>query len=83
MLFCSAKMNEIQNLVKCLDKYGKWSGQSINLEKSGVFASKGVHSHFLRQIKNHWGLKKLQQGTRYLGISLFLSKKNGYSMHEK
>ena len=48
MLFCSAKMNEIQNLVKCLDKYGKWSAQSINLEKSGVFASKGVHSHFLR-----------------------------------
>ena len=56
-----------------LGKYCEWSGQQINLEKSRVFASKGVHSQFLNQLKNQRGLKKLSQGTKYLGVPLFLS----------
>jgi hypothetical protein len=43
------------------------------LEKTGVFASKGVHAQFLSQIRNIWGLKRLHQGVKYLGVPLFLS----------
>ena len=56
-----------------LGKYCEWSGQQINFEKLGVFASKGVHSQFLNQLRNQRGLKKLSQGTKYLGVPLFLS----------
>ena len=56
-----------------LRKYCEWSGQQINFEKSGFFASKGVHSQFLNQLRNQRGLKKLFQGTKYLGVPLFLS----------
>nr|POF00550.1 putative ribonuclease h protein [Quercus suber] len=68
-----AKMIEIRTMLNCLDCYGKWSGQIISVEKSGIFSSKGVHPEFLRQVKNQLGIKKLRQGTKYLGVPLFLS----------
>ena len=43
LLFCRAKIGEVDMLLNCVDKYCQWSGQSINVEKSGIFASKGVH----------------------------------------
>ena len=55
-----------------LGKYCEWSSQQINFEKSGVFASKGVQSQFLNQLRNQRGLK-ISQGTKYLGVPLFLS----------
>jgi hypothetical protein len=80
MLFCNAKMSEVRALrgifsyALCLNQYCDWSGQSINMEKCGIFSSTGVHAQFLSQIKNLWGLKKLHQGASYLGVPLFLSK---------
>ncbi|XP_050248620.1 uncharacterized protein LOC126695864 [Quercus robur] len=73
LLVCKAKHSEINEIMNILGKYCDWSGQQINFEKSGVFASKGVHSQFLNQLKNQRGLKKLSQGTKYLGVPLFLS----------
>uniref|UniRef100_A0A2N9ID60 Reverse transcriptase domain-containing protein n=1 Tax=Fagus sylvatica TaxID=28930 RepID=A0A2N9ID60_FAGSY len=51
-----------------------WSGESISVEKSGIFASKGVHRQFLLQVKNQWGYKQLPNGVKYLGVPLFLSR---------
>ena len=73
ILFCKAKLAEVDSLMKCLNSYCLWSGQSISLEKTGVFASKGVHAHFLSQTRSIWGLKRLHQGVKYLGVPLFLS----------
>ena len=73
MLFCNAKMSEVRALMNFLLLYCEWSGQSISLEKIGVFSSKGDHSQFLWQIKDQTGIKKLSQGTKYLGVPLFLS----------
>jgi hypothetical protein len=73
ILYCNAKLAEVDSLMKCLNSYCLWSGQSISLEKTGVFASKGVHAQFLSQIRNIWGLKRLHQGVKYLGVPLFLS----------
>ena len=52
LLFCKAKYSEINEIMNILGKYCEWSGQQINFEKSGVFASKGVHSQFLNQLRN-------------------------------
>lgn len=73
ILFSKTKIGEINALMNCINTYRACSGQSINLEKSGVFASKGVHQQFLHQVKHLWGLRKLSQGAKYLGVPLFLS----------
>ena len=46
MLFCKAKMSELNVLKNCLEKYCYWSGQVISVEKSGVLTSKGVANNF-------------------------------------
>ena len=55
LVFCGAKMSKLNILMQCLNTYCAWSGQMISIEKSGVFASAGVHPQFLKQIKNQWG----------------------------
>lgn len=52
ILICKAKQVEVSTMAECLSKYCAWSGQNINLEKSGLFASHGVHSQFLTHIRN-------------------------------
>ena len=52
LLFCGAKISEVDVLMNCIDKYYLWSGQSISIEKSGIFVSKGVHRNFIAQVKN-------------------------------
>ena len=66
-------MDDIRSLMSCLNSYCSWSGQSISIEKSGIFFSKGVHGNFKNQLKSIWGFKTLPENTKYLGIPLFLS----------
>lgn len=73
LLFGKAKHAEVDSIMECLNKYCEWSGQQINLEKSGLFASKGVHAQFLEQIRSQKGYKKLPHNTKYLRVPLFLS----------
>uniref|UniRef100_A0A2N9FSP0 CCHC-type domain-containing protein n=1 Tax=Fagus sylvatica TaxID=28930 RepID=A0A2N9FSP0_FAGSY len=64
---CISTIAEVDTLMKCVDKYCSWSGQSISKEKSGMFVSKGVHHHFCRQLKDLWGFKVLPKDVKYLG----------------
>ena len=73
LLFCGAQVVEVGVLMRCVDKYCKWSGQAISMEKSGFFVSKRVHGQFSLQIRNQWGFKKLAKDGKYLGLPLFLS----------
>uniref|UniRef100_A0A2N9ET81 Reverse transcriptase domain-containing protein n=2 Tax=Fagus sylvatica TaxID=28930 RepID=A0A2N9ET81_FAGSY len=81
ILICRARADEVRSLMNCLDTYCAWSGQSISLEKSGVFYSKGVHVQFKKQICSLWGLKPLPQSTKYLGVPLFLSQNRMKDFH--
>lgn len=86
LLICRAKSNEVRTMMNCISTYCAWSGQSINLEKSGIFYSNGVHAQFKIQVRNLWGLKSLSQSTKYLGIPLFRScdrKKDFHYLKEK
>ena len=58
-------------LISCVEKYSGWAGLSINKEKSGVFVSKGIHSHFCHQIKDQWGFKAIPKDAKYFGLPLF------------
>ena len=41
ILICRARADEVRSLMNCLDTYCAWSSQSICLENSRVFYSKG------------------------------------------
>ena len=74
ILFCGAKISEVDVLMRCIEKYCLWSGQSISVKKSGLFVSKGVHHNFIVQVKNQWLFKQLAKGVRYLSVPLFLTR---------
>lgn len=74
LLFCGAKVGEVEAILHCVDKYCAWSGQSVSREKSGIFVSKGVHKQFIQQVKQQWRFKQVSQGAKYLGTPLFPSK---------
>jgi hypothetical protein len=73
ILFCRARIDDVRSLMSCLNSYCSWLGQSISIEKSGIFFSKGVHGNFKNQLKSIWGFKTFPENTKYLGIPLFLS----------
>ena len=74
ILFCGAKISEVDMLMRYIEKYCLWSSQSISVEKSDLFLSKGVYHNFIVQVKNQWGFKQLTKGVRYLGVPLFLTR---------
>ena len=47
LLFCRAKIREVDVMMKYIEKYCQCSGQSISIAKSGLFVSKGVHKQFM------------------------------------
>jgi hypothetical protein len=73
LLFCGAKIVEVEVLMGCVNKLCYWSGLSLNIDKSSMLVSKGIHSQFSRQIKNLWGFKPLAKEVKYLELPLFLS----------
>ena len=73
LLFCGAKIAKVEVLMGCVNKFCYWSGLSLNIDKSGMFVSKGVHSQFSWQVKHLWGFKPLAKEVKYLGLPLFLS----------
>ena len=74
ILFYGAKISEVVVLLRCIEKYCLWFGQSISVEKSDLFVSKGVHRNFIVQVKNQCGFKQLAKGVRYLSVPLFLTR---------
>ena len=74
ILFCDAKTSEVEALMQCIEKYCLWSGQTISVEKFGIFVLKGVRRNFIAQVKNQWGFKKLSSSLKYLGVPLFLTR---------
>ena len=73
LLLCGAKISKVESLIGCIDKCCSWFGQSVNIEKSGIFVSNGVHNHFIRQVKAQWGFNQLAKDSKYLSLPLFLS----------
>ena len=74
VLFSKAFSKDAESLVKSLEKYCRWSGQSINRNKSGVYFSKHTHSHAWRSIKSILQVKSLKKEAIYLGAPMFLSR---------
>uniref|UniRef100_A0A2N9GUD6 Reverse transcriptase domain-containing protein n=1 Tax=Fagus sylvatica TaxID=28930 RepID=A0A2N9GUD6_FAGSY len=75
VLLNSIKSKEVECLAECVSKYCSWSGQAVNLAKSGMFASRNVHRVVLNKITEDWGYKKISLDAKYLGSPLFLTRR--------
>nr|POE63937.1 putative ribonuclease h protein [Quercus suber] len=74
ILFSKATRNNADAIVKCIQKYCNWSGQSLNTSKSGVYFSKHSSHQNRRAVKHILQMKKLKKDAIYLGSPLFLSR---------
>nr|XP_048336943.1 uncharacterized protein LOC107411956 [Ziziphus jujuba var. spinosa] len=74
LLFCRADLREMRELQKCIDQYCCWTGQRVNLAKSGCFFSKNTHSRIKVGIKKLFRMNELPKDSKYLGHQLFLGR---------
>lgn len=56
----------------CFQKYCKWSGQEVNLEKSSILNSKFTPRSDKREVINITGFKKMGHSSIYLGNSFVM-----------
>lgn len=61
------KVDETAKIIKCLETFSSWSGQSFNLLKSGCFFSSNIHGSLKAAIKSNLNMKELDWNTKYLG----------------
>ena len=47
--------NEVEVMADCVEKYCRWSGQTVNLAKSGIFTSKNFSRASLQSLSRNWG----------------------------
>lgn len=74
LLFCRADPKEAEELMPILRKYGKGSGQEINLEKSSVFFSKNVTEDKQRQICKWFDKLQVVTQGKYLGLPMVITR---------
>lgn len=74
ILFSKASRKNAESLVRTLEKYYRWSGQSINRSKLGVFFSKHTQSQSRRSIKGILQVNNLKKEVAYQGASMFMSR---------
>ena len=47
--------NEVEVMADCVEKYCRWSGQTVNLAKSGIITSKNFSRASLQSLSRNWG----------------------------
>lgn len=62
-------------LSKLLDLFQNATGQSINLSKSKILFSRGVHPFFKQNICFKFGVREFNKTDFYLGLSLVMDRK--------
>ena len=61
------KRKEVEVMADCVEKYCRWSGQTVNLAKSGIFTSKNVSRASLQSLSRNWGCRTINLDSKYLG----------------
>lgn len=74
VLFCRADCAEVANLKACLEKYCIWTGQRVNLDKSGIFFSSNIPGHLRGVLKRLLGLAEIKENAKYLGNPMFIGQ---------
>nr|XP_027081023.1 uncharacterized protein LOC113703745 [Coffea arabica] len=74
LIFCKADTSQAEEVLRILEKYGKGSGQMINMDKSSVFFSKNVTQEDQEEICSRLGnIRRVHQG-KYLGLPMVITR---------
>lgn len=73
-IFCRASASKASSAIQCINSYGEWSGQAMNLDKSRVHFSKNYGGSASREICSILNLRKMTGSEIYLGLPLFMGK---------
>ena len=80
MIFCRAKMGDVQALQSALTLYEKASGQKVNGAKTNLFFGKSVPDSTKIALKNFLGVPKIKEYEKYLGLPAVVGKNKRESL---
>ena len=75
LIFCRAKMGDVQAIQSALAKYEKASGQKINGAKTNLFFGKSVLDSTKTDLKNFLGVPGIKEYEKYLGLLVMVGRK--------
>lgn len=76
LIFCKASVEQTGKIIKCLENFCSWTGQSFNTAKSGCFFFGNIQMSLKATIKSILNMKELDKDTNYLGNKLFPSSRS-------
>ena len=74
LLFCRARMEDLQAIQHILSLYEGAFGQQINREKTTLFFSKAVSEEKKREILSFLGVPEIKEYEKYLGLLAVVGK---------
>jgi hypothetical protein len=81
LIFGKASISIVASIKSCLDKYCRWSGQSINASKSSICFSRNTNPTTTEHISNIISYPSITNTPLYLGFPIQMenSKKKSFS----
>ena len=80
LLFCRARMEELQAIQHILSLYEGASGQQINREKTTLFFSKAMPEETKRDIISFLGVPEIKEYEKYLGLPAVVGRNERASL---
>jgi hypothetical protein len=74
VIFTTATFGEASLIKSCLDKYGHWSGQMVNIQKSNILFSKNIASATITAIHAILPYDRTPVSAKHLGLSLLIGQ---------
>ena len=81
LLFCQAKLEEVNTIQSILKVYEKASDQQIKTEKAALFFSKSVTESTKNSIKDLLCVSEIKQYEKYLGLPAVAAKNRRASLY--
>ena len=85
LLFCRARVEEVEKIQELLRKYEMASGQKINALKTTIFFSRNVPLTIKELIQNSLGVPEIKEYEKYLGLPAVVgrNKKGNSKLHQR
>ena len=80
VIFCRAKMGDVQALQSALNLYEKASGQKVNGAKTNLFFGKSVLDSTKVTLKNFLGVPEIKEYEKYLGLPTMVGRNKKESL---
>lgn len=74
LIFFRANKENVDVINDCLEQYCGWTGQAINVEKSGCFFSRNTRGRTKALVKQILNLREIRNDAKYLGNPFFVGR---------